>query len=107
MNELTAFQAQAANLTLHNILNGTTLYISDVTGLANLLGTQIGGKDYEAIRGLHCFKWADIPEPLRTQVKEKIIELLGLPPPVIDIKSYPPQEEPQEPEKKLRLAFWK
>lgn len=38
MNELTAFQAQAANLTLHNILNGTTFYISDVTGLANLGG---------------------------------------------------------------------
>lgn len=65
MHELTQFQAQAANIALHKLLYGDNFYISDLNHLAKLIGREVGGKDYEALYGLHCTKWADIPEPLR------------------------------------------
>lgn len=107
MHELTNFQAQAANLALHNLLHGRHFSICDLDKLAKLIGVQLGGKDYEALHGLHCVNWADMPEPLRTQAKEKVVELLGLPPLVIDARKVEPREPAKEPERKLRLAFWK
>lgn len=107
MNELTQFQAQAASIALHKLLYGDTFYISDLDGLAKLLGVQTGGPDYQALRGLHCMKWAELPEPLRTQAREKAVELLGLPPLVIEGKKVEPKEADRQPERKLKLAFWK
>lgn len=108
MNELTEFQAHAAGIALHKLINGDNFYISDLDKLAKLIGKQLGGRDYDALSGMHCMKWAEIPEPLRTQAREKIVELLGLPPAVIEAKKVEPAPEPKaEPEKKLRLAFWK
>ncbi len=108
MNKLTQFQAQAASITLHKLLYGDNFYISDLNELAKLIGKEIGGRDYDALHGMHCMKWAEIPEPLRTQAREKVVELLGLPPIVIEAKKMPdiPQPEPES-RGKLRLAFWK
>ena len=108
MNELTQFQAQAANIALHKLLCGSNFYISDFDALAKLIGKEVGGRDYEALRGLHCMTWAEIPDPFRSQTREKIVELLGLPPMVIEgEKSAPGEKTRREPERKLRLAFWK
>ena len=107
MNELTQFQAQAASITLHNLLYGGNFYISDLDKLAKLIGKEIGGRDYDALHGMHCMKWAEIPEPLRTQAREKVVELLGLPPLVIEGEKAAPEDAHKEPERKLRLAFWK
>lgn len=107
MHELTQFQAQAASITLHKLLTGDTFYVSDLDKLAKLIGVQLGGKDYDALHGMHCMKWMDIPEPLRTQAREKVVELLGLPPLVIEGEKSAPKEADKEPGRKLRLAFWK
>lgn len=104
MNELTQFQAQAAAVALHKILHGNHFSICDLDKLAKLIGTPLGGKDYEALNGLHCVNWMDMPEPLRTQAREKVVELLGLPPLVMEARKVYPAKEP---ERKLRLAFWK
>ena len=107
MHELTQFQAQAANLALHKMLHGQHFSICDMDKLAKLIGVPLGGKDYEALHGLHCVNWMDMPEPLRTQAKEKVVELLGLPPLVIEGEKSAPKEADKGPERKLRLAFWK
>jgi len=108
MHNLTQFQAQAANITLHKLLTGDHFYISDLDKLAKLIGVQLGGKDYEALHGMHCMRWAEIPEPLRTQAREKVIELLGLPPPAIEAQKKPDIPQPgHESRNGLRLAFWK
>ena len=108
MNELTDFQARAAGIALHKLLHGTTFYINDLDNLAKLIGQEVGGRDYEALRGLHCMKWADMPEPLRTQARDKVIELLGITPPPIEAEPATPQPAPQiEASPGLRLAFWR
>lgn len=105
MNELTSFQAMAANVALHNMLHGRHFSICDLDGLAKLIGKEIGGADYQALRGLHCVNWADMPEPLRTQAREKIVELLGLPPMVIE--GGKSEQQGNERARRLKLAFWK
>ena len=107
MNELTQFQAQAANITLHKLLYGDTFYVSDMAGLAKLIGVQLGGRDFDALHGMHCMRWAEMPEPLRTQAREKIVELLGLPPLVIDAQKTPQKEPTAEFARPIRLAFWR
>lgn len=107
MNELTQFQAQAASIALHKMLHGGTFYINDFDALAKLIGRDVGGRDYEALRGLHCMKWADIPEPLRTQAREKVVELLGIQPPPIEAEKPEVQQPQPEARGGLRLAFWK
>ena len=92
-HQLTAFQAQAANIALHKILHGTHFSICDLDKLAKLIGVPLGGKDYEALNGLHCVNWMDMPEGLRTQAREKVVELLGLPPLIIEHPPQPPQQE--------------
>lgn len=105
MDGLTQFQAQAAGIALHKMLLGHHFSICDLDSLAKLVGVELGGKDYQALRGLHCMNWADIPEPLRTQAREKIVELLGLPPMIIEGEKATQQQPSNKP--KLRLAFWK
>lgn len=107
MNELTQFQAAAANIALQKLLYGLNFYISDFDAMAKLIGKDVGCRDYEALRGMHCMKWSEIPEPLRTQAREKIVELLGIQPPPIEADN-PDTPPPQQGARGgLRLAFWK
>ena len=105
MTELTQFQAQAANAALQKLLYGTNFYISDMRDLAKLIGVELGGKDYDALYGLHCMRWGDMPEPLRTQAREKVIELLGLPPILADAIRKPPTIVTEEVKKPLLSIF--
>lgn len=102
MNELTEFQAQAANIALKMIMTSHHFSICDFDSLAKSIGAQVGGPDYNALRNLHCVDWADMPEPMRRMAREKIVELLGLPPLVMEM-------EKPEPERHggVRLAFWR
>jgi hypothetical protein len=108
MENLTEFQAQAAGIALHNLLYKGHFSICDLDKIAKLIGKEVGGKDYEALSAMHCVNWADMPEHLRQQAREKIVELLGLPPLVIEGEKAKTEQAP-EPEhgSKLRLAFWK
>lgn len=105
MSELTQFQAQAANVALNTLLSGRSFSICDLDSIAKLIGVELGGRDYQALRVLHCVSWADMPEPLRQQTREKVVEILGLPPVIIEgekVESAPTHKSP-----KLKLAFWK
>jgi hypothetical protein len=104
MNELTSFQAQAANIALNKLLCGDNFYISDLDAIAKLIGAELGGKDYQAVRLLHCVKWAEMPHDIRQQAREKIVEMLGLPPSIINAEKV---EQAARQPTKLRLAFWK
>jgi hypothetical protein len=108
MHELTEFQQRAAAMAVVKLLNGETFYTSDVMKLAELLGRHLGGNDWKAMQPLHCTKWGDMDPDLRRMMREKVLELLGLPPQVIDaVEPQRPAEKPSEPAKRLRLAFWK
>lgn len=111
MNDLTEFQQRAAAAAVAKLLNGDTFYTSDVRKLADLFGRQLGGKDWLAMEPLHCVKWMDMEPDLRRMLREKVLELLGLPPQVIDTvtpaRSEAPRESPSEPARRLRIAFWR
>lgn len=104
-NELTTFQQQAAAMALHKLLNGTTFYVSDLRKIAEIIGKQLGGKDVLALDALHCVAWGDMPDDLRRATREKVLEVLGLPPQIIEHAEPKRAEEP--PAKRLRLAFWR
>lgn len=95
MNDLTEFQAQAAAVALVKMFKGRHFSICDLDELAKLIGVTLGGADYDALRNLHCVNWADMPEPLRNQVREKCVELLGLPPIIIDSTARKEPDIPQ------------
>ena len=108
MNDLTEFQQRAAAQAMVKLLQGDTFYTSDVRKLADLFGRQLGGKDWAAMEPLHCVKWGDMDPELRRMLREKVLELLGLPPQVIDaVEPQRHAEKPSEPSKRLRLAFWR
>ncbi len=110
MNTLSNFQATAAAVALNKMFSGTHFSICDLDKLASLIGVQLGGLDYQALHNLHCVKWSDMPPMLREQVREKSIELLGLPPEIIDSTAKREPEVPQpsaETRGGIRLAFWK
>ena len=104
---LTEFQLLSVQQTLKKLLFGDTFYISDLDGLAKLLGAEVGGDDYQALRGLHCMKWAEMPTQLREQARRKVVELLGLDLPIAE-EIRPPAPENSEPQVlRPRLSFWK
>jgi hypothetical protein len=108
MTALTEFQQRAAAQGVVKLLNGETFYTSDVKQLADLLGRQLGGNDWKAMQPLHCTKWGDMDPELRVMMREKILELLGLPPQTLTVLTPErPAEKPAEPAKRLRLAWWK
>ena len=85
MNNLTEFQQRAAAQAVEKLLLGDTFYTSDVRKLAELFGRQLGGPDWLAMEPLHCTKWGDMEPNLRRMMKEKALELLGLPAQTIDM----------------------
>ena len=62
MNDLTEFQQRAAALAVVKMLNGKHFSVSDLDAVAKTIGreAQMAGKDYAALRGLHCVDWADM-----------------------------------------------
>lgn len=108
MQQLTEFQQRAAAAGLHKMLSGDKFYTSTLSQLAELLGRPLGGSDWKAMQPLHCVSWGDMGPELAQQMKEKCLELLGLPPQVIDaIAPERAAEKPSEPAKRLRLAWWR
>lgn len=111
MNDMTEFQQRAAAVALVKMLNGKSFSICDLDSIAKTMGREasLAGKDYAALRALHCVDWADMGPDLTRMVGEKCLELLGLPQQTIEVaaeretKSEPTQEQAS----RLRLAFWK
>ncbi len=110
MNGLSEFQQQAAVVALVKMLRARSFNICDLDNLAKLLdcSSAMAGKDYQALRSLHCVDYADMGPDLAQQVRHKSAELLGLLPQVVDAEFKDVQTQPAHPSaSKLRLAFWK
>lgn len=108
MHDLTEFQQRAAAQAVVKLLQGETFYTSEVRKLADLFGRQLGGKDWAAMEPLHCVKWGDMDPELRRMLREKVLELLGLPAQTIDlVVPARSAEKPSEPAKRMRLAWWR
>lgn len=110
MNELTEFQQRACSIAVVKMLQGTSFSICDLDAIAKTMGRQdaMGGQDYAALRSIHCVAWADMGPDLARMTREKCLELLGLPPHIIDIvEPAKASVRPDEPARRLRLAFWR
>lgn len=110
MQDLTEFQQRACAVAVVKMLQGKHFSICDLDALGKAMGREqaMAGRDYAALRGLHCVDWADMGPDLARLTREKCLELLGLPVQTIDmIEPERPAEKPTEPAKRLRLAFWR
>lgn len=111
MDEITEFQQRAATVAVVKMLGGKGFNVCDLDSVAKTLGREgaLAGKDYAALRSVHCVDWADMGPELTKMVREKCLELLGMPPQVIDsvCSRVEPNEPTHKPAAKLRLAFWK
>lgn len=104
MAQLTEFQQRSAGAALEKLLTGDYFDITGLQKIASLTGVELRGMDYEALKALHCVHYSKMDRVLATMVREKCLELLGLPPQIIEAE---PQEKPAQQEKRLRLAWWK
>lgn len=111
MNDMTEFQQRAAAVALVKMLNGKSFSICDLDSIAKTMGREasLAGKDYAALRALHCIDWADMGPDLTRMVGEKCLELLGLPQQTIEVAAgrETESESTNKPENRLKLAFWK
>jgi hypothetical protein len=107
--QITEFQQRAASAAVVKMLGGKHFSICDLDSIAKTIGGEsaLAGKDYAALKAVHCMDWADMGPDLTRMVKEKCLELLGLPPIVVD--EVKPEHKTSQSEKasKLRLAFWR
>ena len=111
MNDMTEFQERAAAVALVKMFQNKNFSICSLDAIAQTMGrtTAMGGKDYAALRTLHCVDWADMGPDLVRMTQEKCLELLGLPAQTIEAVSVRenPSEPAHGPANRLRLAFWK
>jgi hypothetical protein len=114
MNDISPFQQAAAGAALVSMFQKKHFSVCDLDSIAETIGkkSQCAGRDYAALRALHCMDWKDMPSGLPDQVRQKCLEILGLPAEVIEVltKRVPeaPQHQPtQEQKTGLRLAFWR
>lgn len=109
MHELTEFQQRACAAAVANMFQKRYFDISALDSIAKTMGREasMAGRDYSALRGVHCVDWAEMGPELARQVREKCLEMLGLPPQTVEMVKPEPREQPSEPDKRLRLAFWR
>lgn len=110
MSDLTEFQQRAAAVALVKMLHGRHFNVCDLQAIAKTIGrdSALAGRDYAALQAVHCVDWVDMGPDLTRMVREKCLELLGLPPVTIDtIQPECAKEPAHEPAKRLRLAFWR
>lgn len=110
----TEFQQRAASLAIVKMFKEKHFSIVALDAIASTLGIKerCAGRDYDALRALHCMDWADMGHDMARMVREKCLEILALPPQAIDIVATevkePKDKEPMhEKSTKLRLAFWR
>lgn len=107
--EITEFQQRAASAALVKMLNGKNFNICDLDSIAKTIGAEsaLAGKDYAALRSVHCMDWSDMGPDLSRMVKEKCLEMIGLPPHVVEEVKQEQKSTAPEKSNKLRLAFWR
>lgn len=107
------FQAKACVVALQKMFNSNYFDICTLNAVADTLGRRalLCGRDYEALRALHCVHWSDMGRDMSRSVKEKCLELLAIETSVIDMvdevkpEAPPPAKETRRP--RLSLAWWR
>ena len=110
MTDLSEFQQRASTVAIIKMLGEKNFSICDLDAIAITLDRKhcLVGKDYAALRGLHCVNWVDMGPELAQLAREKCLELLGLPHQTVEmIRPVAAKESSSEPAKRLRLAFWR
>ena len=109
MAEHTEFQQRAAALAIVKMLNHKHFDICTLDSIAKTLDVKgnMAGRDYDALRAVHCIDYADMGPELANMVRQKAVELLGIPDNIIDSVCTKEPEKPQQTANKLRLMFWK
>lgn len=106
MTDVTEFHQRSAAVALVKMFASGHFDICTLDAIARTLGKQArcAGRDYDALRAVHCIDWADMGRDLERMVKEKTLEILELPAQVIDVLQ---AEQPKPSPEKMRLAFWR
>lgn len=107
-DDMSEFQQRAAAAALMKMLSGKYFSICDLDAVARTMGKeqQLAGRDYAALRSLHCIDWMDMGPDLARMTRAKCIELLGLSHEILDVATDSPKEKPAEKQRSLlRLAF--
>lgn len=110
MNDLTEFQKRACAVAVVKMLNGRHFSVCDLEAIAKTMGREsfMAGRDYQALRAVHCVEWVDMGPELSRMTRDKCLELLGLPPQIVEVFRPETRDElPHAPSTRLRLAVWK
>lgn len=107
---MTEFQQRAAAVALMKLFTNKHFSVSDLRAIAKTLGRDVhlAGRDMAALESLHCVDYADMGPKLVEMVREKCLEMLGIPSDIIDeVKSADPSpaQEKRTWSEKFRLAF--
>ncbi len=115
MSDLTEFQQRAASVAIVKMLGGKHFSICDLDAIAKTMGqtSAMAGRDYAALQAVHCVDWADMGSDLARMVREKSLELLGVPPEAIDavcarvVAATTVDQEPTHELGNCLRAFWR
>jgi len=101
------FHSRAAAMALVVLFREKHFNICTLDAIARTIGRQAScaGRDYDALRAIHCVDWADMGPELTRMAREKCLEILGLPAQIVEEV----KEETTEPKASglVRLAFWR
>lgn len=77
----TDFQAAAASAALVRMFTEKYFNICKLDAIAATIGRKqhLAGRDYEALRALHCMDWADMGTDLAHQTRAVCCQILGIP----------------------------
>jgi len=78
---ITDFQALAASAGVLRMFREKHFSICTLDAVAAAIGRKehLAGRDYEALRAVHCMDWADMGPDLARQVREVCCRMLGIP----------------------------
>lgn len=61
----------------HMLYKSKWFCIIDFDTIAKMLGSEVGGNDYQALRLMHCKHWADMDPQLREQIRTTAMRQLS------------------------------
>ncbi len=87
---ITDFQALAASAAIFRMFREKHFSICKLDAIAATIDRKqhLAGRDYEALRALHCMDWADMGTDLAHQTRAVCCQILGIP------ESYASEPEP-------------
>lgn len=103
MNNLTPFERSAIIIGVRTLVMGRMFDVCSFDAMAKLLNAEVGSRQREAFRLVHCAAYADMGKEIADQVKREAIMALGLKPEDVEVKQEPQPAEVVRP----KLGFWR